>query len=589
MSRGFGRRGAGVLAAGGLVVAVLAPLGHPAGAAAAPVWSDAAPVTFDATDVNATPTAEFRAVSCGSPGNCTAVGYLVDANGRYQAFTVSSVNGVWGTARKPVFADGVQSANPYSEFEDVSCASAGNCTAVGFFYDVAGNQQAFSQTSTNGAWGAPTPAAFAAGVEKPTPYSSFASVSCVSAGNCTAVGYFWASNDQTLPFSQTSTNGVWADGVPATFPADTLYFRPDAEFTAVSCVSAGNCTAVGFFKNLSNKGQPFSQTSTNGTWSTSVPADVSGITPYNGGRFTAVSCGAGGDCTAVGSYSVFRVANYAIRQTSSGGVWGAVQTLGVSAALPNPPGSYRSVSCPSAGNCVAVGFFQDGNGYFQAFTQTSSSGTWSAPVASTNNTGAGLAEMFESVSCVSAGDCTAAGSSRDANGRQVAVTQTSTGGQWGPLVPSTFTSTLEPLLSASIFADVSCSSAGNCTVVGNGIGNTGDKQVFTSSSATVVNTPAAPTQVTVRGVGARTAQVFFVRPTDDGGSAITDYDVEYSTNPAFEPGSGTFVEAGTSVALRLPIAGLAPRTTYYVRVRASNANGDGDWSAVSRGFRTLGR
>lgn len=47
----------------------------------------------------------------------------------------------------------------------------------------------------------------------------------------------------------TSTDGVWAGARPATFGDVVQYSTLVAEFTSVSCVSAGHCTAVGNFRN----------------------------------------------------------------------------------------------------------------------------------------------------------------------------------------------------------------------------------------------------------------------------------------------------------------------------------------------------
>ena len=65
----------------------------------------------------------------------------------------------------------------------------------------------------------------------------------------------------------------------------------------------------------------------------------------------------------------------------------------------------------------------------------------------------------------------------------------------------------------------------------------------------------------------------------DNGAAISDYDVQYSSN-----GGTTWAELNantTSTATEAPIAELTPLTTYQVQVRAENANGTGAWSASS--------
>ncbi|MFM8528283.1 MAG: hypothetical protein ACKOD2_01150, partial [Ilumatobacteraceae bacterium] len=68
-----------------------------------------------------------------------------------------------------MFASGVQNTTPNSVFRSVSCGSAGNCTAVGDFRNAAGGTEAFTMTSSAGVWGQATPAVFASGVQNTTP------------------------------------------------------------------------------------------------------------------------------------------------------------------------------------------------------------------------------------------------------------------------------------------------------------------------------------------------------------------------------------------------------------------------------------
>lgn len=65
------------------------------------------------------------------------------------------------------------------------------------------------------------------------------------------------------------------------------------------------------------------------------------------------------------------------------------------------------------------------------------------------------------------------------------------------------------------------------------------------------------------------------------GSEVASYDVTYSTSSSFPSGSAT-VTVNTT-ALTKALTGLNPGTTYYVKVRAKNANGTGAYtSAVSQ-------
>lgn len=44
-------------------------------------------------------------------------------------------------------------SNPQANMDSVSCPSAGNCTAVGGYTDSSGNEQGVLSTETSGTWG----------------------------------------------------------------------------------------------------------------------------------------------------------------------------------------------------------------------------------------------------------------------------------------------------------------------------------------------------------------------------------------------------------------------------------------------------
>jgi LPXTG-motif cell wall-anchored protein len=251
---------------------------------------------------NEYPDSIFNSVSCGSVGNCTAVGRFKNVGGGYEAFTMTSTDGVWGQGTPALFADGVQLDSPNSEFRSVSCASAGNCTAVGRFRNVGDRDEAFTMTSTNGVWGQATPALFADGVQHDKPDAEFRSVSCASAGNCTAVGFFW-NVDRYLAFTMTSTDGVWGQGIPALFADGVRNESSEEQFNSVSCGSVGNCYAVGFFVDVNWNYVAFTMTSTDGVWGQATPVVFAEAqNEYPNSSSYSVSCGSVGNCTAVGVF-----------------------------------------------------------------------------------------------------------------------------------------------------------------------------------------------------------------------------------------------------------------------------------------------
>jgi hypothetical protein len=68
---------------------------HPAAGSAGGAWRTAHELRGLAA-LNAGGDAQVLSVSCASAGNCSAGGYYEDARAFYEAFVVSEVNGAWG-------------------------------------------------------------------------------------------------------------------------------------------------------------------------------------------------------------------------------------------------------------------------------------------------------------------------------------------------------------------------------------------------------------------------------------------------------------------------------------------------------------
>jgi hypothetical protein len=179
-------------------------------------------------------------VSCSSPGNCAATGrFLYGADGVWDyPFLVSEKNGRWGTAR-PLWRRRVRDWSGVSLAIPVSCGSAGNCVAGGEYVDRADNLEAFVVSKTNGKWRRPidVPGLAALNVGRE---SAVTSVSCASAGNCAATGFY----NYYQAFVVAERDGVWgtAEKVPGT---TTLGVASSA--ASISCGSAGNCAIGGVF------------------------------------------------------------------------------------------------------------------------------------------------------------------------------------------------------------------------------------------------------------------------------------------------------------------------------------------------------
>ena len=127
----------------------------------------------------------------------------------------------------------------------VSCASAGNCAAGGFYTDSSANSQAFVVTERHGIWGKAQEVAAALNTGGSAAVSS---VSCGSAGNCSAAG------SGSAAFVVDEANGIWGKAQEV---AGALSVRGGAGLASVSCTVSGSCSAGGSYQDRSARTQAF--------------------------------------------------------------------------------------------------------------------------------------------------------------------------------------------------------------------------------------------------------------------------------------------------------------------------------------------
>src|SRR2546428_316131 len=231
--------------------------------------------------------ARLTALACG-----VLLGFALQSS---EAFAASWAPGV--EASLP----GDAQSNPNVTPNSVSCASAGNCGAVGYYLDSSNHQQGLLLSETAGTWATGVEASLPANAGS-DPIVNLTSVSCASAGNCGAVGDYVDSTNrhQALPLREPAA--TWAPGVEASLPANAGS-DPFVAPSSVSCAAAGNCGAVGTYFDSSTHQQGLLLSETAGTWATGVeaspPADAGsdpGPCPHS------ASCAAAGSCRAGGTY-----------------------------------------------------------------------------------------------------------------------------------------------------------------------------------------------------------------------------------------------------------------------------------------------
>jgi hypothetical protein len=347
----------------------------------------------------------INSVSCTSAGNCGAAGQYNDSSHHYQALVASQVNGTWHTAIE-VPGTAALNAGGFAGAFPLSCASAGNCAAGGFYEDGSGHFHGFLASQVHGKWGT--------AIEAPgTAAGGFVvSVSCAPAGPCTAGGNYNDTAGRPQAYVVSQVHGAWgtAREVPGTA---ALNAGGTAQFDSVSCATAGNCSAGGLYVDGSGHGQAFVASETNGVWGTAKEVPGTAALNKGGNAATAsVSCATAGNCSAGGSYLDGSSHQQVFVVGEANGVWGTAKEVPGTGAL-NTAGfaSLHSVSCATPGNCSAVGFYNDSTGQ-QAFVVSKTNGSWGTAkevpgTAALNKDGRAAAV---SVSCAAAGKCSAGGS-----------------------------------------------------------------------------------------------------------------------------------------------------------------------------------
>jgi hypothetical protein len=462
----------------GMVVLTGSPAGARTSAVAATpgTWRTAVQVPGTAA-LNQAGDAGIASVSCASPGNCTAGGFYATGPAlrkTLHAFVVSEVRGAWGKAAE-VPGTAALNTGGDAEIHAVSCASAGNCSAGGFYTDRSSRAQAFVVSQVKGAWGKAIEVPGSAALNTGT--AQITSVSCGSAGNCAAVGFYTArSGNQGFVVSQ--AGGIW--GKARQLPAATLNVSGGGFIYSVSCASAGNCSAGGIYADKAARTQAFVVSQVRGVWGKAI--EVPGTAALNVGGaavIDSVSCKSAGNCSAGGYYAnkSGRSRPFVVSQVR--GVWRTAAAVPGTAAL-NIVGNAEiiSLSCASAGNCAAGGFYTAKSGT-QAFTVSQVAGVWrnAVEVPGTAALNTGRNAVIDSVSCASAGNCGAGGSYTDKAGKSQAFVVSQVRGSWGKAEAVPGSAALNRGGYAWI-SSVSCASAGNCGAVGLYTDRAGMWQVF---------------------------------------------------------------------------------------------------------------
>jgi len=425
--------------------------------------------------------AKVTAVSCATPGNCAAVGYYRDRHDHFQVFVVEERHGRWhnaieipGTARLNV------SIHADARVGSVSCVTQGNCVAGGYYTDGSRHKgpfrHAFVVNETNGRWGK--------AIEVPGTRNldilgaRTTSVSCPAAGSCIAGGYYTTPFRGYQAFVADETNGHWGKAIEV--PGLAAFSPDESRVTSVSCRSPGGCTAGGWYHEHDGDDQPFVVDETNGTWGDAI--QVPGIATLNHGdaEVVSVSCAAPANCAAGGTYADASHRGHAFVVEETNGTWGNVIEIRGAAS----DASVYSVSCATAGNCAAGGQSGHASG-LQAFVVNETNGKWGTAieVPGTAKLASGSAEV-NSVSCASAHNCALGGDYFAPVRRHfysLGFVAEETNARWANATKAPQTAALN-IGGWGKVSSVSCPAPGNCTAGGYYTDRHGHAHAFLVSS-----------------------------------------------------------------------------------------------------------
>jgi hypothetical protein len=279
-------------------------------------------------------------------------------------------------------------------------------------------------------------------------------VSCGGTGNCSIGGSYTDGASHLQAFVATESRGIWhmAEEVPGT---GALNGSGNAGVASLSCGAPGNCGAVG-----STSSGPFVVNETQGPWGTAGPVPgLAALNKGNNARATSISCPSASSCAMGGQYTDSAGRLQVFEDTETGGVWGdATQIPGTAVQVHNGAAQVISVSCASPGNCSAVGYDEPGSS-IQPFAVTETNGVWG------NAQSVSGVTSFTTLSCGSPGNCVAGGDDGSAFTNGQAVVLSSVNGIWGKAATVRGTVALN-LVNAASVTTVSCPSDGNCAVAG---------------------------------------------------------------------------------------------------------------------------
>jgi hypothetical protein len=321
---------------------------------------------------------------------------------------------------------------------EVSCFSADSCMAFGF------SQKGPARTNLTEFWnGSAWTIQHTASPPGATGYGLSAG-SCTSASSCTAVGSMNTGSQTAVPLAEHWDGSTWT--VQST-PSPTGPVT--SSLSAVSCVSASSCVAVGVSQDSNSVIATLAE-----RWNGSAWTLLNTVSPPSqfGSGLQAVSCTSATSCMATGFVYSNSAAEKPLAERWDGSTW----TL-LTAQAGDGAQNLGSVSCTSPANCTAVGTAE--TSVFHPLAEHWNGTGWAIQKVPAFAGSVG-SSWLTGVSCTSASSCAATGGGYRKRASVNALSYNWNGHAWAARPTAT-------PAAAKLLTSVSCTSAGACMAVGN--------------------------------------------------------------------------------------------------------------------------
>jgi hypothetical protein len=309
--------------------------------------------------------AGLESVACPTATSCFAAGYSTAEAGPARRFLEQYHGGSWSIVAAPAPAGDTL-------FFGVACSGVSFCVAVG-----EGPTSVLIDRWNGSSWSTQS---------APAPTGSFLrGVTCPSVSSCWAVGGTGTSPGHT-GFIEHWNGNAWSRVSAVSTPSN----RADV-LTAVACVNASDCTAVGLREDVNGDSVVLVEHWSGASWSARTAPSVAGRVS----ELLGVACPASNGCWAVGeSFLSGGSAERRLVERWDGISWSIVVT-----PAPGTETRFASISC-AGGQCVAVGWTDH-----LPLADRWSGSAWTTEAVP----GAGFPSVLEGVKCVSANECVAVG------------------------------------------------------------------------------------------------------------------------------------------------------------------------------------